>query len=52
MGHADPKTTAHYLEGMPPAHTRLRGPLAGKSTIPVPTASPKTRAPRPPAAIT
>jgi len=30
MGHADPKTTAHYLEGMPPAHTRLRGPLAGK----------------------
>ncbi len=31
MGHADPKTTAHYLEGMPPAHTRLRGPLADKS---------------------
>ncbi|MBI3760422.1 MAG: integron integrase [Chloroflexi bacterium] len=28
MGHADPKTTAHYLEGMPPAHTRLRGPLS------------------------
>ena len=27
MGHADPKTTAHYLEGLPPAHSRLRGPL-------------------------
>jgi integron integrase len=52
MGHADPKTTAHYLEGMPPAHTRLRGPLAGKSTTTVPTASPKTRVPRLPAAIT
>lgn len=27
MGHADPKTTAHYLEGRPPAHIRLHGPL-------------------------
>ena len=28
MGHADIRTTQHYLEGQPPAHKRLRGPLS------------------------
>ena len=28
MGHADIRTTQHYLEGQTPAHKRLRGPLS------------------------
>jgi len=28
MGHADIRTTQHYLEGQPPAYKRLRGPLS------------------------
>jgi integron integrase len=28
MGHADIRTTQHYLEGRPPAYKRLRGPLS------------------------
>jgi hypothetical protein len=31
MGHADLRTTAHYLDGAPPPHTRWRGPLSEKS---------------------
>ncbi len=30
MGHADIRTTQHYLESQPPAHQRLRGPLSSK----------------------
>lgn len=31
MGHADIRTTQHYLEGQEPAHKRLRGPLSSKA---------------------
>ena len=31
MGHADLRTTQHYLEGQPPAYKRLRGPLSSKN---------------------
>ena len=31
MGHADIRTTQHYLEGQTPAHKRLRGPLSSKN---------------------
>jgi integron integrase len=30
MGHADIRTTQHYLAGQPPAYQRLRGPLSKK----------------------
>ena len=30
MGHADIRTTQHYLESQAPAHKRLRGPLSSK----------------------
>lgn len=30
MGHADIRTTQHYLESQTPAHKRLRGPLSSK----------------------
>ncbi|HLB46301.1 MAG TPA: integron integrase [Anaerolineales bacterium] len=32
MGHADIRTTQHYLEGQEPAHKRLRGPLSRNSS--------------------
>jgi hypothetical protein len=31
MGHADIRTTQHYLEGQAPACKRLRGPLSSRT---------------------